>query len=138
MAESAAHIGYVEQLDAYVKGLLSGNEHVHILIDTPNSTEYPPHVVNNFRPDLYYNHDGKLIIGEAKTDDDFNRPHSIAQYKSYMEECRLFDGDSLIVFSCSWMVAPALANLIRNIRRAEGNKTKIKIVNELGLYRTID
>ena len=131
-------MSYVDRLGTYVKGMLSTNEHVHILIDTPSSTEFPPSVINNYRPDLYYNHDGKLIIGEAKTDDDFNRPHSVAQYESYMEECRMCPCDAMIVFSCSWAVAPAFANLIRNIRRVGNYNTKVVIINELGLFRTIE
>jgi len=138
MAESAAHIEYVYKLGTYVKDMLSSNEHVHILMDTPSSTDFPPHVVNNFRPDLYYNHNNRLIIGEAKTDDDFDRPHSIAQYKSYMEECKIFNGGAMIIFSCSWKVAPAFANLVRNIRRSGSYDVKVSIINELGLFRTIE
>lgn len=138
MAESAAHIEFVSNLGDYVKGMLSLNEHVHVLIDTPSSIDFPPHVINNYRPDLYYNHDDTLIIGEAKTDEDFDRPHSIAQYRSYMKECEMFSGRAIIILSCSWRVSPAFANLIRNIRRSGSYNTQVRIINELGLYRTIE
>lgn len=137
MAESAVHIEYVNKLGLYVKSRLEFNEHIHILLDTPFSTEFPPHVINNFRPDLYYNHNNVLIIGEAKTDDDFDRPHSISQYTSYLEECSLFPGDSILVLSCSWKVAPAMANLIRNIKRCGSYSTSVVILNELGPFRSI-
>ena len=138
MAESAAHIEYVSRLGNYVMGMLSPNEKVYILIDTPNSVVFPPRIVNNYRPDLYYNHNHCLIIGEAKTDEDFDRPHSIAQYVSYMDECSLFSGESMIIISCSWRVSPALANLIRNIKRTGLYNIPVIIINELGQYRTIN
>ena len=38
-----------------------------------------------FVPDLYYKYNGLLIIGEAKTDSDFEREHSLQQYISYLK-----------------------------------------------------
>ena len=138
MAESAVHMEYVKQLWDYVKGMLTSDEHVHILVDTPSSSYLPPAVVNNYRPDLYYNHDLYLIIGEAKTDEDFDRPHSVSQYKAYFDECQSFMGMSIVVFSCSWRVSSSFANLVRNIRRLGSYRTKVYIINELGLFRVVE
>jgi hypothetical protein len=137
MAESSAHMVYVSMLGEFVKNRLPEQEHIHILIDSPSSNDYPPQVINNFRPDLYYLHDNTLVIGEAKTDADFDRPHSIEQYKSYLKECKSFSGTAYVVFAGSCRISAGFANLIRHIRRDESLTTRAIIINELGVFREI-
>lgn len=137
MSESNIHIKYVCMLEKQVKNMINKDNYVHILIDSPYSKNYPPLIMNNFRPDLYYNYDNILIIGEAKTDDDFNRSHSIQQYISYFQECLTFRGKAVIILSGSWKISSAWANLMRNIRRNGKFISRVVIINELGVYREI-
>ncbi|MBR2396981.1 MAG: hypothetical protein IKB00_10315 [Bacteroidaceae bacterium] len=135
MAESAEHMKYVSLIKEYAKSLLPSQEHIHMIADTPFERETPPHVENNYRPDFYYCHNFQLIIGEAKTDDDFNRQHSLDQYLSYLQECQRFLGDSTLILSGSWRISASFANLIRNLQRQNDIKVHVVIINELGLYR---
>jgi len=126
---------YVEIAYAFLKGLLPVTEHIHIRIDTPSSSFLPPSVIDGYRPDLYYNHNGLLIIGEAKTDPDFDKRHSIEQYNSYYSECKLHGENSVIVVSCSLIISPGFANLMRYIKLLKGYKAKVIVVNQLGKYK---
>ncbi len=135
MAESAVHMGYVTRIQGYVRSLLPEQEYVHILVDSPYENDTPPHVINNFRPDLYYCHNDYLIIGEAKTDDDFNRPHSLEQYLSYLNECKSFRGTSLLILSGSWRISPSFANLMRNMQIQNSLHVRVVILNEMGVYK---
>lgn len=133
MAESAAHMGYVTMISNFLReSVLPQEDHIHILVDSPYSSENPPYVINNFRPDIYFDHSGRLIIGEAKTDDDFNRPHSLEQYRSYFLECEPRHEHALIVLSGSWRISAAYCNLIRNIKRQGDFHTRVIILNEMG------
>lgn len=42
-----------------------------------------PRMSEGFVPDLYYNYNNQIIIGEAKTEQDMEREHSLQQYNSY-------------------------------------------------------
>lgn len=135
MAESAVHMAYVKSIQGYVQSLLPECEYIHVLVDSPYEQETPPHVINNFRPDLYYCHNDCLIIGEAKTDDDFNRPHSLEQYISYLTECQSFRGNSLLILSGSWRISPSFANLMRNMQFQNNMHVRVVILNEMGVYK---
>lgn len=137
MAESAVHMGYVTMLGEFVQNRLSDCEHIHILMDKPDSTETPPHVVNGYRPDLYYRHNDTVIIGEAKTDEDFDRPHSIEQYKSYLQECANCPGEATLILAGSWRISPAYANLLRLLKRQLSSSVTVMVINEMGLFREI-
>ena len=47
------------------------------------------HIIGNYVPDLYYSFDGLLVIGEAKTESDFERKHSKDQFNAYIKQCKL-------------------------------------------------
>lgn len=135
MAESAAHMEYVKIIQGYVRSMLPECEYLHVFVDSPYEKETPPHVINNFRPDLYYCHNDHLILGEAKTDDDFDRPHSIEQYLSYLHECHSFQGDSLLILSGSWRISASFANLLRNMQAQNYLHARVVILNEMGVYK---
>ena len=137
MAESAAHMEYVRIIQGHVRSMLPECENIHVLVDSPYVKETPPHIINNFRPDLYYCHNDHLIIGEAKTDDDFNRPHSIEQYLSYLRECHSFLGDSLLILSGSWRISASFANLMRNMQAQNNLHVQVMILNEMGVYKVM-
>ena len=109
MAESVEHILTVTMICDYVKGLLPKNEHPFVLADSPDEVAATPNVSGNYRPDVYYQNNGFLIIGEAKTDPDFDRPHSISQYMSYFEECDKYWGTSMLIVGGSWRISASFA-----------------------------
>lgn len=135
MAESEDHMTYVTLIKEYAKKILPECEHMHMLTDSPYEKETPPHVLNNFRPDFYYCHNDQLIIGEAKTDDDYNRQHSLDQYLSYLLECQKFKGLSTLILSGSWRISASYANLVRNIQKQHELDVHVVIINEMGPYK---
>ena len=133
MAESSTHMQYVSILFEFVKHIVPQNNSSLILIDTPNSLEVPNSVIDGFRPDLSYKMGHFLIIGEAKTDDDVERRHSLNQYYSYLKEAEEFDGDSIVVFCVSWKMFSTLKNHLRALKKMHSfNRTKVIVLNNKG------
>lgn len=114
MAESSAHISYVEQIRSYINKEFTSEISAFVLYDTPDSKEKPP-TVGQFRPDVYFRTNNVLIIGEAKTDSDFDRPHSIWQYTAYLNECKQFPGESYLILSGSWQISISFKKLIKRL-----------------------
>lgn len=133
MAESSTHMSYVKKIFEYVKQIVPENNMSLILIDSPDSIENPIPVIHGFRPDLSYKINDVLIIGEAKTDDDVDRRHSLEQYYSYLKEAEAFDGKSYIVFCVSWKMFGTLKNHLRVIRRQNSFcKSEVIVLNDKG------
>ena len=90
--------------------------------------EVPP-IINGFRPDLYYEFNSILIIGEAKTRNDYSTKHSLNQYKEYLKYCENFCGNSYLILCCPWECSADVKIIISKISR--DNKTNIIILDEI-------
>ncbi len=133
MSESKQHILLVEQMNQFVCQNIIGDNSSLLYIDSPESSYKPRSIINGFIPDLYYNFNGKLIIGEAKTDFDVEREHSINQYYSYFAEANNYDGDAILVFIVSWKMYGTIKNIIKLIKRKDNyEKVKIIVINNKG------
>lgn len=133
MAESSVHISYVVKIYEQAKNLIPIGSHILIDVDHPNSSSSTPKVLNGYKPDLYYCYNELLVIGEAKTDFDVERPHSMNQYKSYYEEAYNFNGNSVLFFCVSWKMFATMKNIMRRIRKNKSSsKIRIIVLNELG------
>ena len=133
MAESSQHILLVENIVLYITKNINNIVSSLILIDSPDSTYKPKAVINGYIPDLYYNFKNFLIIGEAKTDNDVERVHSLNQYESYFIEAINFDGDSIIVFSVTWKMFGTIKNIVRLIKKKNNyEKIKVIVINDKG------
>lgn len=133
MAESSIHISFVERIYEEVKKVVPEGSHILIDIDHPDSSASTPKLLNGFKPDLYYCYKNLLIIGEAKTDFDVDRPHSLNQYNSYYEEAYVFEGQSLLFFCVSWKMFATMKNIMRSIRRKKiSSRIRIFVMNDLG------
>ena len=127
MAESNQHILLVNNIVSYIKQNVQDIIASLLLVDLPDSVYKPQSVFNGFIPDVYYNFKEKLIIGEAKTDNDVERIHSLNQYEAYFTEAFNFDGDSIIVFSVTWRMYGTIKNIIR-LTKKKNNFDKIKVI----------
>ena len=133
MSESSVHISFVEKIYEEAKKNIPFGMHVLIDVDHPNSSCSTPKLLNGYKPDLYYCYDNLLIIGEAKTDFDVERPHSMNQYNSYYDEAYEFSGQSVLIFCVSWKMFATLKNIMRRIRRNKvSSKIRIIVLNDLG------
>lgn len=89
-----------------------------------------------FVPDLYYKYNNLVIIGEAKTDKDLDREHSILQYKSYinyLRKCLKYGNECKIIIGVPWESSVAASRIIRRIINDE--KIDLIIINESGVFR---
>lgn len=129
--ESQAHIDLVKIAFQYISEKIE--EENRPLIETDSSGNNSSfRVQGNFIPDVYYSLNGRMFIGEAKTEQDFERKHSKEQFESYLEELRNFDGEGWLVISVPWQIVPSAKNFFRRKKCKEGIQSKIVILNELG------
>ena len=90
--ESLKHHNLVKKMYEYI---VNGENIVVSLIESDifevdgKVTRMP----EGFIPDLYYKYNGLLIIGEAKTDKDFEREHSLQQYISYLKYLKKYSNE---------------------------------------------
>ena len=117
----------------YIKTIVAPDLHAIIQYDSADSSR-PTKVIGNFIPDVYYWHADRLIIGEAKTINDFDRPHSRDQYDAYIKECKNFFGRSTLVVSVPWQMVATAKNYFRRLKKEHATDIPIIIVNELGRH----
>lgn len=137
MSESAKHMEYVRQALNYIHQLVPQSLYPYICTDLSDNLQLPPKmIVDGYRPDVYLWQNEWHIIGEAKTDKDIDRDHSIRQYKSYLEELDIYGcKNSYLIISCSLSVSPSISNFLRNLKKQKQHKANIIILNEIGLFR---
>ena len=129
--ESQEHIDLVEVIIKYIKSIIPNNSENMIIKDSSGNIG-DIRVVGNYAPDAYYRYNDFLIIGEAKTEKDFSRLHSILQYKAYVEECELFEGRSVLVIAIPWELTITAKNYFARLKRQNNLSLEIVIINELG------
>ena len=129
--ESLKHIELVRQLIKYAMNI-EGIERAFLQYDLSESSARPKKMLEGFIPDVYYDHNNNLVIGEAKTSSDYNRPHSIMQYESYMKQCSFYVGKAILILIVPWAEAISTKLLIKRIRDENGYKFKILILDDIG------
>ena len=82
--ESSTHINLVNIITKYVSSIVPVSNRCLIEVDSSGEKSLV-RSINNFIPDVYYSFDELLIIGEAKSENDFLRTHSKNQYDAYIE-----------------------------------------------------
>lgn len=117
MSESAQHQKLVMEIIEYVEALVGQDKKCFITSDVADGMSISPLTAEGFRPDVYYQYDDVLIIGEAKTSADVGRFHSQQQYDSYIRKCSLFEGKAYFIASVYWADKAQLHNILRRIRR---------------------
>lgn len=118
MAESLSHIEYVERMVKYVETIPLRFVASMMYADLASYGQRTPKVINGYYPDLYYYDLHCVIIGEAKTTDDIDNEHTMAQLDSYIKEIRTYNCERHIIV-CSSIIAYAQINnlVIRKKRR---------------------
>lgn len=111
--ESDAHKMFVCNAVNYITRIFDLEEN-QILVDLGDPCITPPTVIDGFRADIYVHSPNYIIIGEAKTDNDINNKHTIAQISSYIKEVRTFHQERHIIMSCSCASYATVRNFLRN------------------------
>lgn len=131
MAESQAHMDLVKIAYEYIESIVPEGMKGLIQCDTP-ITSRPTKVVGGYIPDIYFWNGDLLIIGEAKTLNDFDNKHSKMQIEAYFIECSKFFGKGTLVLSVPWQLVFSVKNYVRSLRRKYNSNFDIVVINELG------
>lgn len=114
--ESEAHKQFVRNAVEYIKRTF-GVEENQMSIDLGEPGKTPPTVIDGFRADIYVHTPKYIIIGEAKTDNDIVKKHTLAQLAAYIKEVKTFEQERHIVMSSSWSSYATMRIFIRNFRK---------------------
>lgn len=133
MSESRNHVKLVATVVEYVKTIVEPDLHAIIQYDSADSSR-PTRVIGNYIPDVYFWHADQLIIGEAKTMNDFDRQHSRDQYYAYINECKNFFGHATLIISVPWQMVSTAKNYFRRLKKDIDANIPIIIINELGRH----
>lgn len=130
MGESAKHVDLINLM----KDKICFNEDVDaalILLDLPSDRKNGPPTINGFKPDLYYDFNQLLIIGEAKTKDDLLNEHTKSQIETYIKLCANYVGQSRLYLAVPWMESVLANSLIKKISKELGVSITYFVVDEL-------
>lgn len=133
MSESNAHKKYVKMICEYIK-LIIPEDNLCFLRADIDKYERPKLIYTDFIPDVIYLHDGMLIIGEAKTEDDFSSIHSNNQFKAYFEEFRSIKScDSILIICVPWDKFVSASNKFKSMKNEYDIKCKIIVLTDGGM-----
>lgn len=120
MSESAQHLQLVNLIIDEVISMVGDANRCFIMSDAADGFALSPRMEEGYRPDVYYQYQNSLIIGEAKTSDDVASMHSKMQYESYLKKCSLFKGNAVFLVAVHGrsmqLSTILLENFARNIR----------------------
>ena len=127
MPESIKHYELVKELINEARTEVPQGNWKMILTDSSESSNLPPKTSEGFRPDIYYNFDNLLVIGEAKTSNDIDRQHSRSQYESYLKECSRFNGVAIFILAVPILDGASANNILQKIRKKYPGDYRISI-----------
>lgn len=120
MAESKAHIDYVDFLQGYARERFPQIICDLIQHDSPESTYPTPSLQGGARPDLYYKYADLIIIGEAKSREDFENKHTKRQIDAYIDELLLNpEKNKHLLYISTIFNYPSIFNYFRNLKRTK-------------------
>ncbi len=128
MSESGQHKKLVEIIAEYVEGRVGRDYICFIETDLYDNRPLPQLTEEGFRPDLFFEYNGLMIIGEAKTSNDVSRAHSLAQYASYLKKCSLYTGKAEFIMAVPWMEQARANNIVKEIRKKYPGDYVVKIM----------
>lgn len=131
MSESLIHHNYVVKIYDKVKKMIPTGDECFITADLFECRK-PSLVYGNFIPDVMFCHNKLLIIGEAKTLDDYKKEHSYQQYETYMKECSQFSGDSYFIICIPWPLFISAQNHFKLLKKKYSEKTKVIVLADNG------
>lgn len=131
MTESLLHINLVRKLREYTIKIIPRENYNFIFEDSSTAKEIPPLIMQKYRPDLYYEFENQLIIGEAKTEKDIRSEHSKEQYISYINYCSKYSGCALLLVAVPWTELGNMNSLLRRILKESNCYCSIKVISDL-------
>ena len=133
MAESNEHRRYVDLLKKSVIKTIPSVVESLIRVDDGSDKGRPPKIGGHI-PDLYYNWESLMIIGEAKTPLDLERPHSLKQYTSFLKDCEKHQGTAVFFLFTDWRHGVSAENAMVHLKSMMGLEgVRTEIVTQLTL-----
>lgn len=136
MGESQKHIDLVKTAVDYIKEIVPVKTTGLIAYDSPDSDNQTPKI-GDYIPDVYYWHDDIMIVGEAKTINDFENKHSFAQFDTYMNACTDFFGKATLVICVPWELGATAKNHFRRLKRIKNSDVTVVVINDVGWIEKI-
>ena len=132
MSESAQHLQLVNLIIDEVVGMVGEANRCFVMSDAADGYALSPLTEEGYRPDVYYQYQNQLIIGEAKTSDDVARVHSKMQYESYLKKCSLFNGQAVFLAAVPWSEHATMHNILRKLRQKYPGIYEVRIIDGIG------
>lgn len=132
MGESAQHFQLVNLIIDEVVSVVGETNRCFIMSDAADGYALPPLTEEGYRPDVYYQYQNSLIIGEAKTSDDVARMHSKLQYESYLKKCSFFKGKAVFLAAVPWTEHAVIHNILRKLRQKYPGTYEVRIIDGIG------
>lgn len=132
MGESAQHFQMVNLIIDEVVSVVGETNRCFIMSDAADGYALPPLTEEGYRPDVYYQYQNSLIIGEAKTSDDVARMHSKLQYESYLKKCSFFKGKAVFLAAVPWTEHAVIHNILRKLRQKYPGTYEVRIIDGIG------
>lgn len=117
MSESMQHQNLVSLIIENIEKIVGKDKSCFIESDIADGRPLPQLTQEGFRPDVTFQYDNQLIIGEAKSSNDVDTEHSKLQYESYIRKCSLFQGSALLIIAVPWTEYATVYNIINRIRK---------------------
>ena len=118
MSESNLHAFLVQQLVKWIKVQYLKDLSYIVFVDSKEEQgDCRPPKIGNSVPDVYIPHLENFgpIIGEAKTANDLESPHSIIQLKDFLSGCQVYS-TSKLVLAVPWELTRTARNLLKQLK----------------------
>lgn len=132
MGESAQHFQLVNLIIDEVVSVVGETNRCFVMSDAADGYALPPLTEEGYRPDVYYQYQDSLIIGEAKTSDDVARIHSKLQYESYLKKCSFFKGKAVFLAAVPWTEHAVIHNILRKLQQKYPGTYEVRIIDGIG------
>lgn len=132
MGESAQHFQLVNLIIDEVVSVVGETNRCFVMSDAADGYALPPLTEEGYRPDVYYQYQDSLIIGEAKTSNDVARIHSKLQYESYLKKCSFFKGKAVFLAAVPWTEHAVIHNILRKLRQKYPGTYEVRIIDGIG------
>jgi len=137
--ESIEHSSLIKQGEAYIRYVYSNIRSLSTDSLSPLGTglilsllQYQPDIVAELI-------DGRTIIGEAKTDFDILRSHSLEQYESFISFLSQQSPKGILLLFCSWKVSTSVQDWLRNFfRRRSDIDITCEVVSDVDIVRKLN
>ena len=122
MSESEEHSNLVGILHSYIAGRFCAGWRERIYTDSVSSeSSIRPPNIKGYVPDAYVmlNDHGAVVIGEAKSMNDFESSHTDAQVKAFLGRCGMVGGSTFIL-AVPWPIERFARTFLSNVQAREG------------------